>query len=124
MSSKKVFQIQEAILWLLNPLLVVLSIYSDKIQPGLFFQWLGKMHPLLLHFPIVLGIMIVVYLIGFQQKRLPLKFEKIALSTNALLTTIVALFGILLAKQDSYDNSLIVWHKWGGVAIALISWLL
>jgi mono/diheme cytochrome c family protein len=55
---------------------------------------------------------------------LPLKFEKIALSTNALLTTIVALFGILLAKQDSYDNSLIVWHKWGGVAIALISWLL
>ena len=124
MRSKKVYQIQEATLWLLNPLLVILSIYSEKIEPGLFFQWLGKMHPLLLHFPIVIGVLIVTYLVAFQHNRLPLAFEKIALSTNALLTSIVALFGILLAKQDSYDNSLIVWHKWGGVAIALISWLL
>ena len=61
MHSKKVFQIQEAALWLLNPLLIVLSFYNEKIEPGLFLQWLGKMHPLLLHFPIVLGILIVVY---------------------------------------------------------------
>ncbi len=124
MHSKKVFQIQEAALWLLNPLLIVLSFYNEKIEPGLFLQWLGKMHPLLLHFPIVLGILIVVYFLGFEKKRLPTSIEKLALSTNALLTTIVALFGILLAKQDSYDNDLILWHKWGGVAIALISWLL
>ena len=64
MRSKKVYQIQEATLWLLNPLLVILSIYSEKIEPGLFFQWLGKMHPLLLHFPIVIGVLIVTYLVA------------------------------------------------------------
>lgn len=124
MDNKKVFQFQEALLWLLNPLLIILSIYDDKIKPGLFLQWLGKMHPLLLHFPIVLGIIIVVYFFCFQKNRLPLAIEKLALASNALLTTIVALFGILLATQDSYDSNLILWHKWGGVAIALISWLL
>ena len=79
MDNKKVFQFQEALLWLLNPLLIILSIYDDKIKPGLFLQWLGKMHPLLLHFPIVLGIIIVVYFFCFQKNRLPLAIENVEL---------------------------------------------
>lgn len=124
MSEKKIYQLLELSLWFLNPFLIILAIYNQEIQPGLFLQWMGKFHPLVLHFPIVFGILIVVYFIFFQHKRLPFDTEKLLLAANALLAGLVAICGLLLAKQNAYDDELINWHKWGGIGIALFSWSL
>ena len=43
---------------------------------------------------------------------------------NAFLSSMVAILGIFLSKQDSYDEQMIFLHQWGGVAIAFISWTL
>jgi len=123
MSEKKIYQILDWCLWILNPLLIVLAIFSNKIQPGLFLQWMGKFHPLALHFPIVFGILISIYFLFFQNKRIPVETEKLLLATNALFASVVAVFGILLSLQNFYDGEIIIWHKWGGVAIAILSWL-
>jgi len=122
MSWKKVSEILDLSLWIINPLLIVLAIFDHKIQPGLFFQWLGKFHPLALHFPIVFGFLIFIYFIFFQHKRIPLESEKLLLAINALLASAVAAFGILLSLQNAYEPELINWHKWGGVALAILSW--
>ncbi|HRX13141.1 MAG TPA: hypothetical protein P5210_15865, partial [Draconibacterium sp.] len=122
MSWKKVSEILDLSLWIINPLLIVLAIFDHKIQPGLFFQWLGKFHPLALHFPIVFGFLIFIYFIFFQHKRIPLESEKLLLAINALLASAVAAFGILLSLQNAYEPELINWHKWGGVAVAILSW--
>ena len=122
MSEKKIYQILEMCLWVVNPLLIVLTIYNKEIQPGLFLQWIGKFHPLVLHFPIVFGMLIAIYFLFFQTRRFPENTEKLLLAVNALLASGVAICGILLSSQNSYDVDLISLHKWGGIAIALISW--
>jgi len=40
------------------------------------------------------------------------------------MASLVALLGLFLSKQDAYDNDTLNLHKWGGLSIALISWLL
>jgi len=123
MSEKKIYQILDWCLWILNPLLIVLAVFSQKIQPGLFLQWMGKFHPLALHFPIVFGILISIYFLFFQNKRIPDDTEKLLLAANALFASVVAVFGILLSLQNSYEGEIVNWHKWGGVAVAILSWL-
>jgi len=122
MRIHKINQWGEGLLWLLNPLLIILAFFNEttKINHGL--EWLGKLHPLLLHFPIVLGVAIVVYLIFLPNKKLDLPLERLLFTSNAVLATLVALFGIFLSKQDAYDKTIVDLHKWGGVAIACISW--
>ncbi|MCA1760840.1 MAG: hypothetical protein LC658_13820, partial [Bacteroidales bacterium] len=123
MSEKKIYQILDWCLWILNPMLIVLAVFSQKIQPGLFLQWTGKFHPLTLHFPIVFGILISIYFLFFQNKRIPVETEKLLLAVNALFASVVAVFGILLSLQNSYEGEIINWHKWGGIAFALLSWI-
>jgi hypothetical protein len=122
MHFKKFIQWGEGLLWLLNPLLIILAIFNDSTKINLGLAWLGKFHPLLLHFPIVLGIGIVIYLVFFAHQRLAANLEKSLFVGNALLATLVALFGLFLSKQDAYDKTIVDLHKWGGVAIAFISW--
>jgi hypothetical protein len=112
----------ERLLWLLNPMLIVLAYFNEHTKFSNLIQWFGKLHPLVLHFPIVLGIAIVVYLVFFQAKKLAPSTEKLLFTSNALLASLVALFGLFLSKQDAYDNTILNVHKWGGVAITVISW--
>ncbi len=110
-------------MWILNPFILILAIFLDKIQPGLFLQWLGKFHPLMLHFPIAFGILIIIYFLFFQHRRIPRETEKLVLAVNAIIASVVAVFGLLLAKENAYDGELILIHKWGGIAIAFLSWI-
>lgn len=123
MQQKKIYTILELSLWILNPFLLILTVFLDKINPGLFLQWLGKFHPLVLHFPIVFGILVIGYFLFFQQKRFSPETEKLLLAGNAVIASIVAVFGLLLSKENAYDGELILIHKWGGVAIAYFSWI-
>jgi mono/diheme cytochrome c family protein len=124
MDSKKLSQWGEWCVWFLNPLLLILAIYSEASKSNTILLWFGKMHPLVLHFPIVLGIAIVIYLVFFQNNKLEEGTEKLVLVGNALMASIVALLGLFLSKQDAYDTDTLNLHKWGGLSIALISWLL
>jgi uncharacterized membrane protein len=123
MSEKKIYQILDLCLWILNPLLVVLAVFDQKVFPGLFLQWMGKFHPLALHFPIVFGFLISIYFLFFQNRRISTVTEKLLLAINAIFATVVALFGLLLSLHNGYDADAILWHKWGGIVVALLSWL-
>lgn len=124
MNKTKINNLLDLCLWIINPFLIVVVIFEAKIEPGLFFLWLGKMHPLGLHFPIVFGILIAIYLLFFSKQRMEPEMLRMALAVNALSASIVALFGIFLAKQGTYEGAVFDLHRWGGFAIALLSWLL
>ena len=124
MDSKKLSQWGEWCVWFLNPLLLLLAIYSEASKTNTILLWFGKLHPLVLHFPIVMGIAIVIYFLFFQHKTLEEHTEKFILVGNAVMASMVALLGLFLSKQDAYDTDTLNLHKWGGLSIALISWLL
>ena len=124
MDIKKISQWGEWCVWFLNPLLLLLAIYTEASKTNDILLWFGKLHPLVLHFPIVIGIAIVIYFLFFQHKALEENTEKLFLVGNAMMASMVALLGLFLSKQDAYDNDTLNLHKWGGLSIALISWLL
>ena len=124
MDIKKISQWVEWCVWFLNPLLLLLAIYTEASKTNDILFWFGKLHPLVLHFPIVIGIAIVIYFLFFQHKALEENTEKLFLVGNALMASMVALLGLFLSKQDAYDTDTLNLHKWGGLSIAFISWLL
>ena len=124
MDIKKLSQWGEWCIWFLNPLLLLLAIYSEASKTNTILLWFGKLHPLVLHFPIVIGIAIVIYFLFFQNKQLAENTEKLVLVGNALMASMVALLGLFLSKQDAYDTDTLNLHKWGGLGIVFMSWLL
>ncbi len=124
MNKTKIYNLIDFALWIINPILLISILFGERIETGLFLQWIGKMHPLALHFPIVLGFSIAIYFLFFSKHRFQFEIEKIVLATNALIASVVALLGVFLANQGSYEGEIFNLHKWGGFAIAIFSWLL
>ena len=83
----------------------------------LFMDFLGRFHPLLLHLPI--GILVYAYLQWaydtWRKKTQPadLNFALIIGCVSAVLS---AVSGWFLAEQGGYDQELLDWHKYLGIA--------
>lgn len=122
MKPNKVFAFIGSALWILNPFLLFIAFFKESIQMNIGMAWIGKFHPLLLHFPLVFGILIGLYLLFIPAGKLARTIEQPVLLINALLAVIVALTGLLLSKENTYEGDLITQHQWGGIAIAIFSW--
>ena len=75
----------------------------------------GRWHPLLLHFPIVLLLMVI--FLGFSPKGIPTALFQLAVIT-ALLTAIT---GFLLSRETAVKGSLLWWHQYLGSGVALLA---
>jgi uncharacterized membrane protein len=95
-------------------LLTFLLIFEQYLEiPGLV-GWLGRWHPLVLHFPIVLILVTVV-----QYWREDRHFEWY-LNLTAFLTLITAISGFLLSLEGTAKGNLILTHQWLGVSVAFL----
>ncbi|MEJ7738482.1 MAG: c-type cytochrome domain-containing protein [Chitinophagaceae bacterium] len=85
-------------------------------------SWLkiaGRMHPMFLHFPIVLLLLSFLSLwIPFHEAVVWKWFEGVRLIA-ALSAVITAIMGLLLSVEEERSGSVLQWHKWSGVAVAL-----
>ena len=112
----------------LNILLVFLSIFEDKVEVPVFLQVSGRLHPAVVHFPLVLLFIVIFFeWLGFRNKnRLTLNSEVIEylLYFFALSAALGALFGFFLFLEGGYQEDQIALHRWTGTAISLLSLLL
>ncbi|MFY7693993.1 MAG: chitobiase/beta-hexosaminidase C-terminal domain-containing protein [Sediminibacterium sp.] len=122
--SNKLFAFIGNALWILNPFLVFIVLFKEKLTLHIGMAWIGKFHPLFLHFPIVLSICIGLYLVFTPAGKLTKAIEQQVLLSNAFIAVIVAITGLFLSKDNTYAEDLLTQHQWGGVAIALFSWIL
>ncbi len=121
-------QITLNFVYFLNVLLIFLLIFEDGVQLPVFLQVTGRMHPLLLHFPLVLifvGISLE-YLITKKNFRHPAiaKIISYVFYSFALTASLSALFGFFLYKEGSYLGEEINLHKWMGTAVSLLAVLI
>jgi uncharacterized membrane protein len=94
-------------------LALLLSFAGAYLEIPPLLQVLGRTHPLILHFPIVLLLM-AVGLFWLSDE----KFKQTAahiLLAGANLTGLTVVAGLLLANED-YEGDALAWHQWLGVA--------
>ena len=107
-----------SIFWLENLLFfwcglsLILVLGGESLSVPAWLQVAGRLHPLLLHFPIVL-LLLAVVLLWLKEENWK-SFGKNLLLLGANFTGITVVAGLLLATED-YEGDALSWHKWLGV---------
>ena len=102
----------------LSIFLIFCLVFESYIQLPVLLAWVGRWHPLILHFPIVL--LLIAIFLGLTGKIIPRKLLLVATLT-ALIT---AVSGFFLGKETGSKSELLLLHQWlgGGVAIVSAIW--
>lgn len=108
----------------LNCLLLFLVLFGARLQVPVLLQVAGRMHPLVLHFPIVLLLLVAVWetLVFTRSNPLFRSIGDALLLSAALSAVLAALMGLFLSQEGGYDEETLLWHKWSGVAVSLAAW--
>jgi len=107
-------------------LLGFLLVFESYVTIPYWLQPIGRMHPMLLHFPIAL-IVVMVLLDVFKSHLDQDSYQKIhtvALQLTVLTTALSALMGFMLSKEEGYSSDLMDLHKWVGVGVTYLVYLL
>lgn len=109
----------------LNSFILFFILFEKSIQIPAFLQVFGRMHPLLLHFPIVLLILSwLLYLFRRPlEKEIPnaSRFINLLFYVSALTIAITAIFGLLLSKEGGFEGEAYLWHKYSGVGLSFLT---
>jgi len=102
-------------------LTAILLVGGENLQLPTWLQVVGRLHPLLLHFPIVLLLLGASLLWIRDENRMRYFTWLLLIGANLAGATVVA--GLFLATED-YSGDALTWHKWTaissqGVAVAL-----
>lgn len=88
---------------------------------SLTFQFFGRLHPVVLHLPIGL------FLGAFALEMVGLVFRLTVrsavlwlLGLATLSGAAAAVFGLLLSREGGYDEQLLTWHQWLGLALPVV----
>ena len=105
-------------------LLAFLLVFEGRLVVPQWLQVAGRMHPLLLHFPITVLMLYGIWVIVAPRPEADSKLRywaDNALLLGAFTATLTATLGFLLSKEPGYDADALFWHKWTGVATAFVS---
>lgn len=116
----------ENLLFAANIFIVFLLVFGDKINIPYWLVPVGRMHPLVLHFPIVLLFLAMLmeffrFKDAYVKEQLYQNFTSGLLLSGTLFSTVTVIMGLFLAKEDGYSGSLLQWHKWTGVSIVFVA---
>ena len=103
--------------------LLFLVIFESFLHIPSWLAVAGRLHPMFLHFPIVL------LLISFFTMWIPVskgaenEWLELLRFVAALSAVVTAILGMLLSLEDVSGGDLLLLHKWGGVTIAILGFL-
>jgi mono/diheme cytochrome c family protein/uncharacterized membrane protein len=110
---------------LINCLLIFLLVFDQRISVPAWLQVGGRMHPLLLHFPIVLFILFIVLQFYKSSSTSVPNYNGPKAAGLLLLTvftaSLTALMGLLLSKESGYDTEGIQLHKYAGAGLSVLA---
>jgi len=114
-----------ALVPILSVLVLLLLLPPDGNERAEWAQFIGRFHPLAVHFPIALILLVpILELAGlnyrFSYLRLSARF---VLGLATLGATVAAILGWCLARSGGHSGSLVTQHMWGGISLAAVCWL-
>lgn len=129
----------EQVLFALTIFVLFLVAVEDRIVVPVWLQAVGRMHPLLLHFPIVILLLaMVMEVFRFNATRTTDSSQSVApdipdfyrafltnlLLVGALSAGVTVVMGLFLSKEDGYAGQVLLWHKWTGISLFLLASLI
>ncbi len=115
----------EGLLFMFAVLLVFLLAFESHIAIPFWLNPLGRLHPLLLHFPLVLLLLLFLFDV-FTPKTDPnlilllQKYFSSLLLFSVLISLITAISGLILSQENGYSGDSLDWHKWTGSLMAIL----
>ncbi len=105
----------------LDIFIIFFLLFEHRIVIPEIVQVPGRAHPLILHFPIVLLVILPFLSVLFNflksTKELQNQFLKNYVSLTHVFCALTVLFGLILSQEEGYGGSTVFWHKWTGVAV-------
>ena len=88
-------------------------------------QFIGRFHPLAVHFPIALILLVpILELAGLNERFSYLRSSaRFVLGLATLGATAAAILGWCLGRSGGYSGTLVTQHMWGGISLATICWV-
>ena len=111
------------------PIIIIVVLLAflppDGNERAEWAQFLGRFHPLTVHFPIALILLVpILELAGLNQRFSYLRLSAgFVLGLATLSATVAAMLGWCLARSGGYSGSLVTQHMWGGISLAAVCWL-
>lgn len=108
----------------LNGLLVFLLFFEERLSIPFWMQSIGRMHPLVLHFPLVVLLLYSIWtlLVGKPEStRWNSDLADTLLLIGTFTAVIAAFSGFVLSKEEGYEADTLFWHKWLGIVISIAS---
>ncbi len=89
------------------------------------WQFLGRLHPLIVHFPVgLLTVALVLELVVWRRKSTDLRAGIAALVwIGAIGSVIAAVLGLILVNQEEYGGNAVTIHQWAGLATMALALL-
>lgn len=126
MKYQRVYSIFINLIFFIQVLLLFLLFFEDRIQLPAWLQVAGRMHPMVLHVPIGILILLFVFMMlrnTFQKKQFR-KIMLVCLMLTSLSASVTALFGFFLSIGGDYGAYTLQQHKISGVALSVITFFI
>jgi uncharacterized membrane protein len=101
-------------------------VFENRIEVPPVLQMVGRLHPLLLHLPI--GLLLVTVVLFFTRRYFSgdalNELIDFLLHVTALAASVTAFMGLLLSREGTFTAEQMWLHKWLGVSLSFICWML
>ncbi len=103
--------------------LFFIASFAHLLQIPAWLKVAGRMHPMFLHFPIVLLLLSFLSLWILAKEPTLLKWFNAFRLIAALSAVVTAIMGLLLSLEEDRSGSALQWHKWSGISVALLGFI-
>lgn len=122
LKNSKIISLLENALFAWLGLALIFTLAGSGILLPSWLQLVGRTHPLLLHFPIVLLLLglIFYWIPGIRNKKEIREIGDLSFLAGINFAGLSVVAGLILA-QEEYEGDALFWHQWVGIGIFVLS---